>query len=198
MVRGARPQKEIAQRLRDYLREKLAGRGVEVETGFNLYYSLSIDSSGRVTTDKVEKGIIRRGGLSSFETDVAAFERPDPSGHAVPRVVVEIALGGVTTHNLMIYSAKAAKHKEIYPYLRYGFVGFGEKSKIHPKVLRHGQHFDFIYIVPADSPREGDLEMLASVISQEIDQSRQLSRYLNRRLPVDERPALMRKPLDFE
>jgi hypothetical protein len=28
----------------------------------------------------------------------------------------------MTTHDVLTYSAKARKHKQVYPYLRYGFV----------------------------------------------------------------------------
>ena len=196
MAREGPSQKVIAARLRDYLREELTGLGVEVETGFNLYYSLSIDSAGRVTTEKANKGIIRRGGLSSFETDLAIFERPHPEGHVVPRVVVEI-LRGVSTHNLIIYSTKAAKHKEVYPYLRYGLLVVGEKARIHPKVLRHGQHFDFVYVAPGASLNKEELETLASVVTQEIEQSRQIGRYLGR-LAREDRPTLAWKRVDFE
>ena len=196
MAREGPSQKDIAVRLRDCLREKLTGLGVEVEAPFNLYYSLSIDSAGRVTTEKADKGIIRRGGLSSFETDLAIFERPHPGEHVVPRVVVEI-LRGVSTHHLIIYSTKAARHKEVYPYLQYGLLVVGEKAKIHPKVLRHGQHFDFMYVTPAAWLNEEELETLASVVSQQIEQSRQIGRYLGR-LAREERPTLAWKRLDFE
>src|SRR5205085_849524 len=37
----------------------------------------------------------------------------------VPRVVIECKLGTVSTHDALTYSAKAATHKKVHPYLRY-------------------------------------------------------------------------------
>jgi len=40
----------------------------------------------------------------------------------LPFVVIETKYGSFSTHDVLIYSTKALKHKEIYPYIRYGFV----------------------------------------------------------------------------
>lgn len=38
---------------------------------------------------------------------------------------VAAGIGDASSHDVLLYSAKAAKHKYIYPYLRYGFVVVG-------------------------------------------------------------------------
>jgi len=43
----------------------------------------------------------------------------------VPLVVIELKATSFSSHDVVLYSAKAAKHKSIYPYLRYGFVVVG-------------------------------------------------------------------------
>ena len=66
----------------------------------------------------------------------------------VPRVVVEFKLG-FTTHDALTYSAKAATHKNIHPYLRYGVVIARGKAReaISSKMMRHGHNFDFMLIL---------------------------------------------------
>ena len=41
---------------------------------------------------------------------------------SIPLVVMKIKFGRFKTHDVLTYSAKALKHKEIYPCLRYGLV----------------------------------------------------------------------------
>lgn len=45
---------------------------------------------------------------------------------------------------MVLYSAKAAKHKSIYPYLRYGFVVIGVEALGRPFLI----HNDFAMAVP--------------------------------------------------
>ena len=53
-------------------------------------------------------------------------------------------LGTVAHSNL---DPKAAKHKSIYPYLRYGFVVVGLKA-LGRRFLIHNEGFDFAMAVP--------------------------------------------------
>jgi hypothetical protein len=43
----------------------------------------------------------------------------------IPRVVLEFKTS-ISTHDVLTYSAKARKHKQVYPYLRYGLVASNE------------------------------------------------------------------------
>src|SRR6266404_8246042 len=56
---------------------------------------------------------------SKYETDLLIRDTFS-DGHWTPRVVVECKLGGVSTHDALTYSSKAATHKQVHPYLRYG------------------------------------------------------------------------------
>jgi hypothetical protein len=71
-----------------------------------------------------------------FETDILI-----KSG-TLPLVVIETKFGGFSTHDVLTYSTKALKHKDIYPYLRYGLVVGGERI-ISNKFFTHNLGFDF-------------------------------------------------------
>ncbi len=57
----------------------------------------------------------------SFATDFIVVERY-PDGSWKPRVVIEAKVSSVTTHDAITYSHKAANHKSVFPYLRYGIM----------------------------------------------------------------------------
>lgn len=63
----------------------------------------------------------------------------------LPLVVCELKYkkeGGFTTHDVLTYSTKAIKHKEVYPYLRYGFIA-GNTGTLTNKFFTHNAGFDF-------------------------------------------------------
>ena len=57
----------------------------------------------------------------SFETDFIVIE-DYPDGSWKPRVVIEAKVGNINTHDAITYSQKAANHKSVFPYLRYGIM----------------------------------------------------------------------------
>lgn len=81
---------------------------------------------------------------ASYETDLMVCEER-PEGRWVPRVVIECKLGSVTTHDVLTYAAKAATHRNVHPYLRYGMLlGARESHAIPGRAVRHGGEFDFL------------------------------------------------------
>ena len=48
----------------------------------------------------------------------------------------------VTPHDVLIYSAKARRHKQVYPYLRYGFVA-SEELYVPRRFFMHNDALDF-------------------------------------------------------
>ncbi|HOE14216.1 MAG TPA: hypothetical protein PLL62_02245 [Candidatus Saccharicenans sp.] len=60
----------------------------------------------------------------------------------LPLVVIETKYKGFSTHDVLTYSTKAQKHKEIYPYLRYGLV-VGGINVIQNRFFTHNSGFDF-------------------------------------------------------
>jgi hypothetical protein len=190
------PESEISNQLVEHLKRDLAGF-IEIGERKSLYYSLTIDTEGN-TTDKADSdGELSRGGLASFQVDVVAFEKHQPTRQLVPRVAIELKSGGVSSHDLLLYSTKAAKHKEIYPYVRYGLVVFGARGGLVSKVLRHGQHFDFIWVSDHPIPSTDDLCKLAQIVRDETSQSREFGLRLGR-TPTGDRSTVLRKRVSFE
>jgi len=106
-----------------------------VTKGENLLYKLMIDSQGKLQPEPNTLIHPKRGQLA-FQTDILI------KNDKVPLVVIEIKLGGFSTHDVLTYSTKANKHKEVYPYLRYGLI-IGEKTKIDRRFFTHNTGFDF-------------------------------------------------------
>jgi hypothetical protein len=114
------------------------GKKFNITVGSNLLYSLEIDASGQVRPNEKERRDPKRGQLYAFETDIL-IEKKRPS---IPLVVLELKYGVFSTHDVITYSSKATRHKQIYPYLRYGFVLGGSQS-LSKKFLAHNQGIDF-------------------------------------------------------
>lgn len=53
---------------------------------------------------------------------------------------------GISAHDFLTYSAKAARHKRIYPYLRYGMLASSEKA-IPGRAFTHNESLDFFIAI---------------------------------------------------
>ena len=93
------------------LRSRLADESVRVQTGLKLAYEHEITSYGAQNESRI----------SEFQTDLALVEFFG-DGRWKPRVVVEAKIGSVTTHDAITYSQKAAAHRGVHSYLRYGIM----------------------------------------------------------------------------
>jgi hypothetical protein len=74
-----------------------------------------------------------------------------------------LKFGHFTTHDILTYSAKTTRHKEIYPYLRYGLVVGGVK-KIDRWFFTHNSGFDFA--VAIEKPES--LSEVTEIIKQQL------------------------------
>jgi len=109
----------------------------KVEKGKSILYKMIVDAEGRLQPSNYASP--KRGQLA-FQTDVLI------GNDKVPLVVIETKIRGFSTHDVLIYSTKAVKHKEVYPHLRYGFI-VGQSSKIDRKFFIHNSGFDFAIAV---------------------------------------------------
>src|SRR5262249_49381139 len=126
-----------------------------VDSGISLLYKLHFDGAGKLCPDNYQTPM--RGQLA-FETDILIRDA------RVPLVAIELKLGHFTTHDVLTYSTKALKHKELYPYLRYGFV-VGGMNKIQNRFFTHNSGFDFAFVF-AD-PNTG-LPRLIEIVARQI------------------------------
>ena len=86
-----------------------------VVRGAPLLYEIRVNNNLEVVSQEQVRKPKR--GTSAFQTDLCIFEDKTPEV-SIPRVVIEFKTG-ITTHDVLTYSAKAVRHKKIYPYLRY-------------------------------------------------------------------------------
>ena len=114
-----------------------------------------------VLTRSLSSGYLVHVGKSIlYKIEVNASGQVEP----VPLVVIELKSGGFSTHDVITYSSKAARHKDIYPYLRYGFIVVG-LSVLSRKFVTHSQGFDFAMALPDVVSQEADL---VAVVQRQI------------------------------
>ena len=160
---------------------------LSIQRGASLLYEVRVTNRLEIAVDP------RRPtrGQSAFQTDLCVFEEKAP-GIEIPRVVLEFK-PRLTTHDVLTYSAKARKHKLIYPYLRYGLV-ISRFTTIPNGFYTHNEALDFC-VAAASYTGERIHEIFARVLREEIDASRRLeaissgevSAYLFRTLVAYER-----------
>ena len=144
---------------------KATDPALEVRDGYRLAYSREI-----LSYDGAEAK--REAGMR-YETDLLIVERV--AGGWTPRVVVEAKLRRVTTHDAITYSQKAATHKHVHPYLRYGiFLGERKHHPLPGRLFRHGAHFDFMLSWKELEASTDEFEAFIRLLIEEVNASRLL------------------------
>lgn len=138
---------------------------LRVERGAALLYQVTINNRLEVTIDPKNP----RRGASAFQTDICVFEEVE--NVSVPRVVMEFK-GCMTTHDVLTYSAKARKHKQVYPYLRYGLV-ISRTASVPSRFFRHNEGLDFCLAL-GDLGTRSVNQALRNVVTDEVAASRRL------------------------
>ena len=155
---------EFAERLRGTAQRLF--KPLKVLVGAPLLYQVTVNNDLKFTVDPAEP----KRGQSAFETDVAVFE-PRGDGKQIPRVVIECKLK-LTTHDILTYSAKARRHKQIYPYLRYGIMLANERA-IPRRFFTHNEGIDFCVAAGSISSRNFRT-VLRDLLTAEIKSSEAL------------------------
>ena len=141
-----------------------------------LLYQVTVNNRLKVTVDprKLSRG------QAAFQTDLCVFEDIDAEVR-IPRVVMEFK-AGVSTHDVITYSAKARKHKQVYPYLRYGLV-IANETTVPGRFFTHNEALDFC--VAAASYRVKCIhEIFATLLRDEVAASRRLEKIAFEKTPV--------------
>src|ERR1700733_8994033 len=131
-----------------------------------LLYQITVDNKLKVTVDPKNP---KRGG-SAFQTDLCVFEKT-LDGVMLPRVVLEFKVA-ISTHDVLTYSAKARKHKQVYPYLRYGVVVSNEAVVPH-RFFVHNEALDFFAALKNTTDAELD-GFFSRLINKEVATSRRM------------------------
>ncbi|MBV9377076.1 MAG: hypothetical protein JO320_18830 [Alphaproteobacteria bacterium] len=107
-------------------------------------------------------------GDSAFQTDLCVFEAKSTDVF-IPRIVLEFKTG-ITTHDVLTYSAKARKHKQVYPYLRYGLI-VSDSPVVPRRFFVHNESLDFFAALAGiDATKMKDL--FSKLFTAEVQASR--------------------------
>lgn len=145
---------------------RILTRRLVVQRGAPLLYEVKVNTNLEVMDPERIRKPSR--GSSAFQTDLCVFDEVEPEV-LIPRVVLKFKTK-ITTHDVLTYSAKAGKHKTIYPYLRYGIVASSERA-VPGRVFTHNENLDFFASV--DGLKGKALEaFFASLLKKELASSR--------------------------
>lgn len=102
---------------------------------------------------------------------------------------------GITTHDALTYSGKAATHKQVHPYLRYGILVGSYGAVLPSRLIRHGAHFDFMAVWEDADPNSAEWELLVDVLTDEVRSSRLLQSLLAKGARDKRSFRLLHRPL---
>ncbi len=158
----------ICSRLDEGLKKNYSRRQIQASSRRRLPYRFEISSYNEEKPNP--------GQATSYQTDLLIVEN-NSDGSWTPRVVIEGKLGQVTTHDSLTYSAKAATHVQVHPYLRYGIL-IGALPYVPLRLFRHGSHFDFMITWSDELPNPDEWQYFENLIMEEIEASRQLQNFI--------------------
>jgi len=70
----------------------------------------------------------------------------------IPLVIIEVkGSKNITTDQIIAYSARAERHKRIYPWLRYGMIWNSKEEGIPFRFFKNNEYLDFAYNIEEDS-----------------------------------------------
>lgn len=111
---------------------------------------------------------------TAYETDLLIYEQW-PNRAWKPRLIIEVKVYSINTHDAITYSQKASAHKTVHPYLRYGILLGNRKHHALPgRLFRHGAYFDFMLSWKTFKPSRDEFKDLIDLIRSEIKTSRYL------------------------
>jgi hypothetical protein len=145
------------------------GQTLDVQTQIKLAYGYEIRAYNKAREPDTE--------AIEFATDFIVVEDTDDGWK--PRVVVEAKVGSVTTHDAITYSQKAAHHRSVFPYLRYGIMlGNRQHYPLPGRLYRHGTQFDFMISFREYKLTDKELETSREVLVAEVEASQALEKMI--------------------
>jgi hypothetical protein len=181
------------------LQPRLAAEFKEFDDG---EYRIAVASGKRLTYAneilRYRNDVPDESNCAAYETDILVYDERQNIDW-IPRVVLECKKGGVTTHDALTYSTKAATHKHVHPYLRYGIL-IGELGSTLPgRLIRHGAYFDFMMVWEGAEPTKEEFSKLVNVLKEEVRASRTMQELLSDARKRNRRKfSLLHRPLRLE
>lgn len=148
---------------------KMLKKKFVIEKGANLLYELTLNRELKLSIKDTKNP---KRGNAAFQTDICIFEKIH--GLEIPRVVIEFK-SGISTHDVITYSAKAGKHKKIYPGLRYGMID-DKHSAIPKRFFIHNENLDFFIAAKNYKKGRNLTEMIKKLITKELKTSQTLQK----------------------
>lgn len=146
--------------------------------GKPILYELKIDESLNIVGNPKNP----KRGSGAFETDVTIFSKTN--SFEVPFIVLEVK-EKLTSHDVITYSNKASRHKEIYPFLRYGLVSYGLDT-IPKRFFKHNKDIDFFLAVQKYIMNQEKLaKILRELIENELKIFKNLQQILHAKEKLD-------------
>ncbi|MHB2155766.1 hypothetical protein ACX8XN_15400 [Calditrichota bacterium GD2] len=146
--------------VKNILKEALEIDKYDVQSDKNLIYKVIVNESFKFDPNVPDNP--RRGNYA-FQTDLLITK----NNNRLPLVVIETKYGGFSTHDVLTYSSKAQKHKEVFPYIRYGLL-VGGTPKITNKFFIHNIGFDFALALE-DTENNSATNELVEIIKDQIN-----------------------------
>ncbi len=150
----------------------------------SVLHEMPIDDDGviRMGVD-ADTGEPIRGRGTGFEQDSLVYEqKTEGNTTIIPRVIIEVKYGRVTTHDAIVYSYKAECIKRVYPFCRYGMV-IGDAKNIPGRVLQHGRQFDFVLALTYPL-LSGQIGQMCSITASELGASRLLGSVMKGKMKI--------------
>lgn len=161
------------EHVRDILNGYFEGTKFHAETQVKLPYGIMITGfeDGWMPKCDAEK-------MNTFTTDLVIYE--ERKGIVVPRVVIEAKILDASTHDVITYGKKAAMHRALMPYLRYGImIGASKSEALTWKHFTHGSDFDFMFSFKSHELDEKEREEFIKLVKSEIKISEKLEKLLD-------------------
>ena len=136
--------------------------------------------------------------IAPYETDILVYEEID--GVIKPRVIIELKVSSVTTHDAITYSDKAQLHKNVTPYIRYGIaIGDRKHYPLPGRLFRHGLNFDFMISFKDFKLTHEETNTFIDLLKHEINASIQIEEMLaDSRKSTRKKYYMLHKKLDLK
>lgn len=158
-------KQEIVEDLVNILNEEFSIDSYIAKSHENLISTVRIDNNK-------DENAVR--GKNAFQTDILIYKKVYHKDiEEIPMVVVELKTGQTestpTTHDIILYSVKAMKHKAVYPQLRYGMVWFNGK-KVPNRFILNNENMDFGFGFTSEGLGNTDeLNIFIGIIKEQLE-----------------------------
>ncbi len=113
-----------------------------------------------------------------YDADILIYESHGNDSF-IPRVIIDTRISNVSTDEAIACRQKIQVYKNVHQYLRYGiFIGNRKTHPLPGRLLRHGEHFDFMLYWQDFKPLGYEWETLVKIVRSEIYASKQLEEML--------------------